>query len=284
MASVNFTNLNMHGYSPLQSTRSGGVTSNNAINTETKNEANKQLKEDSIDFSDSAKSYLSSMQYAKFMPTRDGFSSNNIAIGVSDPSAEPFSQKRNITEVAKAARESLNSKYEAMKQSGKPFDYNSYEGKDWYSAFGDLDRRALFAIRSNQGGQFTKEEQDIAQSIMSIQEGLAMGLYSGPTSLAGDFADKFAGNDVAHFKAYENYLDNVSEDEKSSGDWILARDGAKRGYESVIGNEKYRREHKEETGLTLLDVIAQISKKMSEDLEARKNENLEEASSQTSEL
>lgn len=273
VVSLNSINLNMTGYSSLQN---GGVNSNIAINDATKIETTKQSKQDSIEFSDSAKSYLSSMQYEKFMPTRSGFSSQNIAIGVSDPSAEPFSQKRNIIDVAQSARENLNQKYDSMKQSGTPFSFDSFEGKDWYSAFGDLDRRALFAIRSNIGGQFTKQEQDIAQSIMSTQEGLAMGLYSGPTSLAGDFSDKFAGNDVARFKAYENYLSRVSDDEKSSGEWILANDGAKRGYQSIVENEKYRREHSEEKGLTLLDIITQISKKISEDMENRKIEDLEE--------
>lgn len=284
MASVNVTNLNDNGNLPLQSSRFVGQNSNNAINTETKTEANKKLKQDSIEFSDSAKSYLSSMQYEKFMPTRTGFSSQNIAIGVSDPSAEPFSQKRNMFEVAQAVRENLNQKYDSMKQSGAPFSFDSFEGKDWYSAFGDLDRRALFSIRSNVGGQFTKQEQDIAQSIMSTQEGLAMGLYSGPTRLAGDFSDKFAGNDAARFTAYENYLSRVSDDEKSSGEWMLANDGAKRGYQSIVENEKYRREHPQERGLTLLDIMTQISKKFSEDMENRKNENLEENPPQTDEL
>ncbi len=274
MVSVNYTNLNLLGYSSLPSSRLGNENANNLTNNDVCNNAKPNTFEDKIDFSDDAKAYMSATQYAKFMPVREGFSANNIALGVSDPSAEPFSQKRALADVANAARENLNQKYELMKQSGKPYDYNSLEGKDWYSAFGDLDRRALFAIRSNQGGQFTKQEQEIAQSIMSSQEGIAMGLYSGPSRLAGDFADKFAGNDVARFKAYQSYLSRVSDDEKASGDWILANDSAKRGYQSIIENEKYRREHKEEKGLTLLDVITQISKEIQAQLDENAQEDL----------
>lgn len=97
--------------------------------------------------------------YAQFMPTRAGFSSSNLASAVIDPSAEPFSAGRTLPEVAAAARANITAKYEAMTAGGRSFDVNSWEGVDWYSAIGDMDRRALYAVSSNQGGLFTKEEQ-----------------------------------------------------------------------------------------------------------------------------
>jgi hypothetical protein len=204
---------------------------------------------------------------SQYMPTRIGFSSANIALGVTSPGAQPFSQNRLIIDVANSARQSIDAKYAQMNQSGQKYNVNSFEGKDSYSAFGDLDRRALFAIKSNIGGQFSQEEQDFAQSIMVQQEGLAMGLYTGPASKNGDFADRFMGNDAARFKSYGAFLDSVSPEEKASGDWILARNGADKAYQSIIENEEYRKKERGEKDYTLIDMMMEISKTHDEYLE-----------------
>jgi hypothetical protein len=172
--------------------------------------------------------------YEKFMPTRDGFSSAALAAAVTDPGAESFSAGKTFAQVATAARAELDKEYTAMKASGKPFDYNSMEGKDWYSLFGNLDRRALAAVRANEGGQFTKQEQDIASSIMSQQQGLAMGLYSGPTRLEGSFVDKFADDEPARDRANAAWLDGVSNDEKATIPWAMARAGAQTALKSEL--------------------------------------------------
>jgi hypothetical protein len=176
--------------------------------------------------SDPADSY-----YEQFFPTRDGFSSSALAAAVSDPGAESFSSGKTLDEVAASARASMDANYSAMAAGGKPFDYNSNEGDDWYSLMGNLDRRALYAVSSNQGGQFTQQEQDIAQSVMSQQQGLAMGLYSGPTRLQGNFADPYAGSNSARFAAAAHWLDGVSNDEKSSVAWAMSRASAQTAYD-----------------------------------------------------
>ncbi|MDW5317894.1 hypothetical protein [Rhizobium sp. PL01] len=125
-----------------------------------------------------------------YMPARLGFSSNNLALAVSDPAAEPFSSGKTKTEVAQAAHKAIDMRYAQMAENGQPFDYNSFEGKDSYSALGDLDRRALNTMRTDTTGLFSKEEKDMAASIMANQQGFAMGLYAGPIRLAETFTSE----------------------------------------------------------------------------------------------
>ena len=68
-----------------------------------------------------------------------------------------------------------------------------------------MDRRTLFAIASNQGGQFSQAEMDAAQFTMDKQESDAMVA-----------ADPFNQDPAAAFKAAINYLDAGSPEEKAS--------------------------------------------------------------------
>ncbi|MCO6187192.1 hypothetical protein [Rhizobium sp. L1K21] len=176
--------------------------------------------------------------YEIYMPVREGYSSNNLALAITDPSAEPFSGGLTKAEVTEAARKSLDAQYARMKADGSPFQYNSFEGVDWYSAFGELDRRALNAITTDDNGLFTKEEKNVAQSIMSQQQGLAMGLYSGPTRLAGDFQSAHAtfsdGTEgtMNMAKTAVEWLDKLSLDEKTtSRTWVEQRAVNQKVYE-----------------------------------------------------
>ncbi|MDQ2102915.1 hypothetical protein [Azospirillum isscasi] len=176
-------------------------------------------------------------RYTAYFPTRDGKPATALAKTVSDPGAVSSSAGLSGLDVAKDARARMDAQYAAMEASGKPFDINSFEGKDWYSLMGDLDRRSLYAVRSNAGGQFTKEEQDMAQSIMVQQQGLAMGLYSGPISQEGSFVDPFAGNHAARMKAGVKFLDGVGGEEKSSVEWATSRAAAQFSYETLMERE-----------------------------------------------
>lgn len=175
-----------------------------------------------------------SAYYEQFMPTREGFSARNLALGVANPTAQPFSQNRAFDEVALLARNSLDSKYQQMTESGRPFDINSNEGIDARSAFGDLDRRALYAVASNEGGHFSKQEQSTARDLMRTQQGLAMGLYSGPSRLQGDFVGISLDDRTEKFERGQAFLDRVSVEEKASdpewaqqratSQWAISRD------------------------------------------------------------
>lgn len=179
--------------------------------------------------------------FEQFRPTREGFSSRNIALGIVDPSAQPFSQHRSFEDVAQAARENMDSKYEQMRESGEPFGTDNFEGKEWYSLMGDLDRRALYAVASNEGGSFSKEEQDIASNIMSGQQGMAMGLYNGPTRLAGEFHAPLPTTNADHMRNYKagvQFMDQVSiEEQATSVEWAYQRGSMQYSYEHIARSE-----------------------------------------------
>ncbi|WP_353858536.1 hypothetical protein [Azospirillum formosense] len=194
--------------------------------------------------------------YAAYFPTRDGKPATALAKAVSDPGAVSSSAGLSGPAIAKDARARMDAQYEAMKASGKPFDFDSFEGRDWYSLMGDLDRRSLEAVRSNAGGHFSKQEQDIAQSIMAQQEGLAMGLYSGPISQEASFTDPFRGDEAARMKANLTFLDAVGPEEKTSTEWATRRASAQVSYE-IHTREKGDEPEKLESDNPLATLIKQ---------------------------
>jgi hypothetical protein len=196
----------------------------------------------------SSQADASANYYARFFPTRDGQPATALALAVTNPGAVSSSAGKPLAQVASDARASLDAKYAEFKASGSPFDINSWEGKDWYSLMGDLDRRSLYAISSNQGGQFSDDEQKIAQSIMGQEERLAAGFYAGPTRLASAYVapagltsasvdplDPKAA--AARSKAFAKYLDGVSDDEKNSVSWAYSRASAQISYEATTDGQ-----------------------------------------------
>lgn len=183
--------------------------------------------------------------YAQFFPTRDGKPATALALAVTNPGAVSSSAGKSFAEVADDARARLDAKYAEFNASGSPFDFNSFEGKDWYSLVGDLDRRSLYAISSNKGGQFSDTEQRIAQNVLGQEAKLASGYYNGPTRLAEAYvppgglisisADPINPRVVAaSAKALVQYLDGVSDEEKSSVSWAYGRASAQASYETII--------------------------------------------------
>lgn len=170
--------------------------------------------------------------FDKFYPVRDGFSSTNLAAAVTDPGAQPYSQDRPFEEVAASARETLDSKYQLMRESGEPYGTHQSGGLDRNSAFGEFDRRALYAIASNEGGNFSKDEQMSATNLMRQQQGHAMGFGSGPTEVAETHVNPHQGDLASSFKAMNSFLDSVSAEEKATSvEWAQQRAGGQRAYE-----------------------------------------------------
>lgn len=208
--------------------------------SDSKAENNTLTSQDIIDLSPAAKAAMAESKpapndYAQFMPVREGFSNVAISRAVVSPGEESTSAGKSLSEVAKIARQMMDAKYAAMEASGKPFDINSNGGIDANTLVGDLDRRTLYAIKTNQDGLFSKDEQMVADVVMFNQQSLALGLYSGPSDLAGKFYDRFGDNHAARFKEAVNWLDMLSADEKSSVSWAYSRASAQRSYESVSG-------------------------------------------------
>lgn len=173
--------------------------------------------------------------FEQFRPTREGFSARNMALGMADPGAQPFSQNRGFDEVAQAARDELDARYQQMRDSGEPYEADSVEGIDDNSLFGNLDRRALYAVASNEGDHFTEEEQQKARDIMRGQQGMAMGLYSGPTRLADKFPNPALVDNEQVFKSGIEFLDQVSTEEKAADvEWAVQRASLQHAYEDRV--------------------------------------------------
>jgi hypothetical protein len=238
---------------------------------------------DTVEISVEAKMMMSAKQsvpthpYAKYFPTRDGEPANALALAVTNPSAESFSKGKSLDQVVVDARAEMDAKYASMQSSGKPFDINSNEGKDWSTLFENFDRRTLYAVKSNEGGKFTKQEQDMADSTMSQQEGLAMGLYSGPIRLQGSFVDPFGGDFPQQLKAEMKFLDGVSSEEKSSAKWQFSRATAERTYEYV----KTQKDEKIDEGENLVvKLTKEAMKTVKKNADRQKIESYEELKKQ----
>ncbi|WP_162652992.1 hypothetical protein [Lentilitoribacter sp. Alg239-R112] len=178
-------------------------------------------------------------KYEQFFPAREGYSVANLASAIENPAAQPFSQNRPFLEVAQAVRANLDIKYERMAENGQPFEKNTFEGIDKNSLFGELDRRALHAVASNEGGVFTDLEQRTAKSLMVQQQGLAMGRYSGPSRLADSYDKAVPPGMQDHAKIEKAsilFLDKVSPEEKSSITWAHARAVSQSHYEMEMND------------------------------------------------
>lgn len=194
--------------------------------------------------------------YAQFMPVRPGFSNAGISDSVVNPGAETTSAGRSLSETAQNARRLLDEKLAEMKASGKPFDINSSGGVDANTLLGDLDRRTLFAIKTNKDGLFSKDEQMAADWVMFAQASMAAGLYSGPSELAGKFYDRFGEDHVGRSKFFASWLDNVSEDEKSSPAWGYMRASAELGSQELGAKKKPSREIKNPLAQLIYEAMA----------------------------
>jgi hypothetical protein len=154
---------------------------------------------------------------SSLFPARAGFSTAALSAAIAVPGAETFSKGKTLDQVATAARNGLDQKYASVNASGSPFDKNS--PTDWNTVFGDFDRRSLYAVASNQGGNFSKDEQQAAKSVLDQQLQYAGGFFvlkSGPDPVG----------DAAGYAKQLSWLDGLSSDEKTSSDWAAARSSA----------------------------------------------------------
>lgn len=219
-------------------------------------EATTKLSQTSAASSDGRVAY-----YAQFFPTRDGTAST-LAAAIVDPGATTISTGLSPKEIAKAARASMDAEYASMKESGKPYNINSEGGVDEDTLMSGLDRSALNAVATNEGGLFTKDEQNIAQSFMVDQEGFAMGLYEGPNNLKSKFVDPFLGNNSARAQADVNFLDKASDYEKSSISWAFSRASAELVYEDDFGKSSLPDDTDKTSPFSIVKLLLQGMKNM----------------------
>jgi hypothetical protein len=218
---------------------------------------------DSVDkatFSSAALELSQKTSYASNLyPTRAGMSANALLMAVANPSLASSSKGLSFSEVATDARARMDDKYTQMKASGTP--YTRDESADTNSLLGDLDRRSLYAVSSNEGGLFTKAEQEAASSTMNRQLGLAMGLYSGSIALGKDFVDPYRGDDLQRFKVGLKFLNEVSSEEKHSATWLNLHENLEEGIASLENPDKPKVQK------TLFDIIAEMNSEKVEEEE-----------------
>jgi len=148
-----------------------------------------------------------------------------VASSVTQTDTRTTSDAKGFSEVASDARATLDAGYQTLGRSSDEV-YVHGTNADWTTAFGGMDRRSLYAVASNQGGSFTAREQDMAKSLMSKQQGDAMGLNTA--------AGRLGLNPTATTKAAITFLDSVSAEEKAgSFDWAIQRGVAQSNYEAL---------------------------------------------------
>jgi|GEM_PF-942991 len=212
-------------FSAVSATNQTQQTSDTDQTVDTSSTSDQGVAKDPVTFSAAAvQKSAATTGNTPFFPTRSGMSADALVAGVANPGAVTSSAGKSFPDVATDARQRMDDKYAQMTASGKPYDPNSPDSQDTYSLLGDLDRRSLYAVSSNQGGQFTKAEQDAASSMMKQQLSLAMGVYSGPASKESQYVSPFgAGNLTAQVNAGISFMNNVSNEEKHTQAWVTQR-------------------------------------------------------------
>lgn len=90
----------------------------------------------------------------------------------------------------------------------------------------DLDRRTLYAVASNKGGQFPMEQQVVAALAMKSQHDQALAGPAAQARLTGDYAGLY--------QAALDQLDAAGPEEKASAAWSQERDALVEGRKQAI--------------------------------------------------
>ncbi len=148
--------------------------------------------------------------------------SGAIIVGFSAKAATASGAKKDFVTVAKEARATLDAGYRKLGKMGDIYT----TAQEWKTAFGGMDRSLLHVVASDEGGQFSKDEQGAAKYLMAQQQGAAMGLDLG--------AIRFQSDPAAGYKAGLAFLDSVSEEEKASFEWAAQRAASQYAYEVLM--------------------------------------------------
>jgi len=124
--------------------------------------------------------------------------------------------------VAQNARTTLNA---GIQKLGKTPDIYTNQAQ-WTQIFGGMDRRSLYAVSSNEGGQFSTTEQQLASGMMDAQLSKSMGNASTGSST----------EDEAAFERGIAFLQNASPEEKQSVAWAMNMASAKTSYNNFAAD------------------------------------------------
>jgi hypothetical protein len=155
-----------------------------------------------------------------------------------NPGAESSSAGKTQAEAAADARAVMDAKYASMAAEGQPFDPNAIE-RDHYTVLGEFDRRTLNAVATNVGGQFSPAEREMAFAVMDQQYKLGIGLHSGPAVENPQKWDVLKEDISARLAFANQWLDQVSAEEKTSPMWAFEKAYMEVALEqSVIGDQR----------------------------------------------
>jgi hypothetical protein len=127
---------------------------------------------------------------------------------------------KSIATVVADTRTALDGLYAAAKVKG-PYDASGSLTVD----FAALDRRALFAISTNNGGTFTRDEQKAASAELTQRLNAALAPAAGTAKLTGNVAGLY--------KAAADYLDAAGPEEKATALWAAQRDAVAKGVQAT---------------------------------------------------
>jgi hypothetical protein len=133
------------------------------------------------------------------------------------------STTKDFAAVTADARTSLDSLYTAAKVNG-PVGDNGKTTIDLSS----FDRRSLFAIATNNGGQFTPDEQKVASTELGNRFNAVMAPAAATSKLTGDYSSVY--------KAALDYLDGASSEEKATATWSAQRAAVLKGVQATQQN------------------------------------------------
>ncbi len=127
---------------------------------------------------------------------------------------------KSIASVIADTRTALDGLYTDAKVKG-PYDASGKLTVDLAA----LDRRALFAISTNNGGGFTADEQKAAGAELTQRFNAAMAPAAGTAKLTGNFAGLY--------KAAADHLDAAGPEEKATALWAAQRDAVAKGVQAT---------------------------------------------------
>jgi hypothetical protein len=162
-----------------------------------------------------SKTYISGTNFASTTQTPSKTAETASSSPPAGDAAKSFAQ------VALDARAAINAGYQKLETVGN----TKTTAHDWKNTvgFGDLDRRSLYAIASNQGGLFS--DQEINQAEMEMANRISDVLLA---------ANPLNQDPAAGYKAVIDYLDAGSSEELVSIDWAQERASAQWGYQTIM--------------------------------------------------
>ncbi len=182
---------------------------------------------------------------AKALPTTAPAQSTAKAEGTTSANAaRPTDDgRKDFATLAKDARAALDAGYQKLGKTGDI--HTSF--KDWQSLLGGLDRRSLYAIASNEGGQFNESERIGAENLMDKELTNAMGVDQTIAAAGKITSDMFLKG--------VRFMDGVSDEEKTSMFWAEKRAGLQFSYEG-----RSRQEGKEPENVDSESPLAKLIK------------------------